>query len=645
MRPPSYLRRKLLWQIPLLVICLVVIADSYFPEAGLADLPGPRAMKVTWLRYRMGHGSREARCRAIWALGKLGPHARSAIPSLKQVIYETETEIGRPEPDLGVTAAMALAKMGTNATPILLAALRSGNPHATHNVVKALTGIGEAMGTNTLPILLEAVRSQDRYVTSNAVSSLSVTRKMGTNGLSILLEALRSKDSYLANQAELYFSNVGQPAARALATAIRDQDPKIAEAALRALRWTGLAAFPVLEEALQDEDPAVRQRATNALNYRYLRTDESVPELIAAAKHPRLEVRIYALMALSHAATRNGTALQTLLEAAKRPRPEERREAIGSLGEAATKDANALKALLEALRDQDGMVRNRAANALGRVGQVAISPILEVIRTERQEARTDAAFALALMGPAGADAVPALLPVFREETVGTSTSRRTNMGHTVCFALSKIGKAAIPPLLDMLKEDNTQLRAHAAAVLGQMGARAVETVPTLIRLLQDPSDSVQQAALQALGAIGPGARQAIPLLAAKLADSQQQAQQVRIAAALLKIEPKSQPSFERLLAAARAQDPIDRALALEVLGEVSCQSTEVISELLKGLADSDIRIRIPAANGFYHMRQAAVPHLVKALQDPNPDLRREAARVLRGISPESVKTGQVRGSL
>jgi len=106
---------------------------------------------------------------------------------------------------------------------------------------------------------------------------------------------------------------------------------------------------------------------------------------------------------------------------------------------------------------------------------------------------------------------------------------------------------------------------------------------------------------------------------------------------LLSIDPQSQISLDHLLAAARGESPDDRALALEVFTKVPMKSPEMITELLKGLADSDIGVRVAAANAFYRMGKAAVPLLVKALDDPDLDVRREVEVLLLHVSPKSLK--------
>lgn len=83
-------------------------------------------------------------------------------------------------------------------------------------------------------------------------------------------------------------------------------------------------------------------------------------------------------------------------------------------------------------------------------------------------------------------------------------------------SLWRIGKPAVPALIDSLGDPDPYVRTLAAGTLAQMGPDAAEAVPTLIILLEDESESVRQHAARALGQVGPGAEQAVPALIQKL---------------------------------------------------------------------------------------------------------------------------------
>ena len=80
--------------------------------------------------------------------------------------------------------------------------------------------------------------------------------------------------------------------------------------------------------------------------------------------------------------------------------------------------------------------------------------------------------------------------------------------------LGRIGPAAIPALIPVLKEaENEEVRGAAAYALGEMGAEAIPAVLALVEALEDEESLVRTITAEALGKIGPGAVEAVPALA------------------------------------------------------------------------------------------------------------------------------------
>jgi len=99
------------------------------------------------------------------------------------------------------------------------------------------------------------------------------------------------------------------------------------------------------------------------------------------------------------------------------------------------------------------------------------------------------------------------------------------------LALSRIGAAAVPALVAVLKGKDKEIRWHAAIVLGDIGDQA--SVLALIEALKE-KDMVFWAA-EALGKIGPNARAAVPSLMEALKDTDKAAHYA-VAKALKRIE-------------------------------------------------------------------------------------------------------------
>jgi len=71
-------------------------------------------------------------------------------------------------------------------------------------------------------------------------------------------------------------------------------------------------------------------------------------------------------------------------------------------------------------------------------------------------------------------------------------------------ALAKIGHAAVPALLDALKDPSPNRRSGSAKALGQIGPAAATALPSLQPLVKDdPAETVRQAAAEAVKQIKP----------------------------------------------------------------------------------------------------------------------------------------------
>jgi HEAT repeat protein len=77
------------------------------------------------------------------------------------------------------------------------------------------------------------------------------------------------------------------------------------------------------------------------------------------------------------------------------------------------------------------------------------------------------------------------------------------------YALSRIGAAAVPALIQALGENDVPVKIGAARALGGIGSPAKDAVPALIKNLADGQDVVRDETAQALGLIGPMAGSAL----------------------------------------------------------------------------------------------------------------------------------------
>ena len=183
-------------------------------------------------------------------------------------------------------------------------------------------------------------------------------------------------------------------------------------------------------------------------------------------------------------------------------------------------------------------------------------------------------------------------------------------------------------------------RIAAAQALGSMGAEAAEAVPALIRSLQDKDPRVQAASADALGKIGTDARETVPELGRLLEDGKHGERDdgvLRMAVnALGEFGGRSKDFIPQLKTILHNSDKNKdlRQTAAIALGRIGREATEVISELIKALADDDWHVGQSAAKALANIGTAAVEDLKTEVEKSDDELvRLRAAEALAEIGP------------
>ena len=202
---------------------------------------------------------------------------------------------------------------------------------------------------------------------------------------------------------------------------------------------------------------------------------------------------------------------------------------------------------------------------------VSLDELRQTLDAEAERLRT--VYALAARGE---EAMPVLLNALCSEAKVRLEANLAN-AHTnpsqldAVFALSAVGRPAVPHLVELLDEKDWWLRAAAADVLGDLGTTASDTVPHLTRVLDDETEWVRRNAVEALGNIGPAAAEAVPALSRRLQDSESWIRH-NTALALAKIGPTATEAVPALRKNIDDEDRYARAnaaVALERIGAAS----------------------------------------------------------------------------
>ena len=201
---------------------------------------------------------------------------------------------------------------------------------------------------------------------------------------------------------------------------------------------------------------------------------------------------------------------------------------------------------------------------------VSLDELRRALDAEAEAERLRTVYALAARGE---EAMPVLLNALCSEAKVRLEANLVN-AHTnpsqldAVFALSAVGRPAVPHLVELLDEKDWWLRAAAADVLGDLGTTASDTVPHLTRVLDDEAEWVRRNAVEALGNIGPAAAEAVPALSRRLQDSESWIRH-NAALALAKIGPTATEAVPALRKNIDDEDRYARAnaaVALERIG-------------------------------------------------------------------------------
>lgn len=272
------------------------------------------------------------------------------------------------------------------------------------------------------------------------------------------------------------------------------------------------------------------------------------------------------------------------------------------------------------------------------------------LRGTDANANSEAAGILVRLGKA---AVPALIEVLKDPDEQVRRRGRTTLGRIGASAapdliavlpdaqvgpdavgiLIEMKDAALPALIEGLGHRESKVRAGSASVLEQLGIADEEAGAALCKALRDKDPAVRAAAAAALGSIGPDA-DSIAVLTAALRD-QQAPVRAGAARALGKAGNAAElrEALPALLALLKDADPVVRANAAGALGRLRPQGLAgIVTALRKCLTDPMAPVRVQAAYALGAIRShphLMIPDLAIALkQDPEAKVRASAAGAL-----------------
>lgn len=403
-----------------------------------------------------------------------------------------------------------------------------------------------------------------------------------------------------------------------LVKATADTSSRVRWHAARGLGLIGedaVAAVPLLAKLLDDTDPIVATQAAAAIGL--IRADDEITPEMPAADRAAYDGAFKALAAkMTHADPRVRRAVL---------------RAIAVL----EPDENKLAPIVgERLADADPSVVLPALHSLADIGPEAVPVLVKALDNPR--ARYWASVALAEIGAAAAPAVPAL-------RAGVAAGEPEERMQSI-MTLAAIGDASRPAIDEIAKALDAQensLRFAAAFALGRL--RAKEADAALEKAATDADPFLAAIASWARARIHPDDKQlvgaAVEKLTAGLAGGKPAVQTAAISAISdLKgsiddaTEKRLTDEFVRLLSSPEADVREAAAAALVREGPLAVDALE------KALANPDVRgIAMEILTAIGPVSKGALDSFLKALADPDPSHRGDAAIAIAAVGPDAAE--------
>ena len=224
------------------------------------------------------------------------------------------------------------------------------------------------------------------------------------------------------------------------------------------------------------------------------------------------------------------------------------------------------------------------------------------------------------------------------------------------------GAALVPGLIEIVQRQDVPwyTRRQAALTLGRMGAPATDAVPVLIGILRQTDPAVDEESalwsIKALGLFGPLAREAAP----DLVDVAQGPRATRLMRLSLldslsqigSAHPAAVPFLIEVAAAGLPQSPLDpdskltptegyRRAAVETLGVIGPAAAAAVPVLIRALDEENDSLRREAATTLGRLGPAAelavVPLVERLISDTDPAVQDQAAMALGLIASEEAQ--------
>lgn len=178
-------------------------------------------------------------------------------------------------------------------------------------------------------------------------------------------------------------------------------------------------------------------------------------------------------------------------------------------------DDKELIKLLKKLKNPDheeglkviGQLRDRGPlRALGPEARFAVNELIEVLDDgDRSQygVRAKVIVALGFIGPEAKACLPRLVSILKNK------QEIPDARDSAAVALGRMGEDALPVLIELLKDEDVEVRKNAPFGLKELGSLAQPAIPSLIEALADPDSDVRQYSAGTLAYLAPASLPAL----------------------------------------------------------------------------------------------------------------------------------------
>jgi HEAT repeat protein len=279
---------------------------------------------------------------------------------------------------------------------------------------------------------------------------------------------------------------------RALIAKFNDVDANVRRAAANDAAKLGASAVPALIDVIKAEKrKEVRRYAIDAL------ADigtSSVPSLLELLGNPTDDVQLCALQMIAKIGPDAREAVPSVVRTLRSPNERIRQFAMKTLGGIGPGAGPAVPAILDALA-ADPSCHENAVIAFGEIGPNAAEAV-PMLAEDARRGHERAITALGQIGPAAAPAVPALIACLK-------ANPRSSTSRGIPWTVGKIGKAAVPQLVEAYADPDLDVRRIVIESIGSVGSDAKGAMAVLALALHDDYRYVGVHAAKALSRMGP----------------------------------------------------------------------------------------------------------------------------------------------